>query len=241
MENENIPSLTSQVDFYNNYWKDLKPFGNYKMQRIIEILRQLNNITKKLKNPKILDFGCGDGRSIPVWGLIGEAHGFDLSEEAMKIAAENFPTFDFKYGDACNSDYAKGFYDIVISQEVVEHINDQSKYIDECYKLLKKDGFLILTTPNKFYFDRVKGGNYSRQPIENIIDANQLGLLVSKQFNIISFYSIISAKGDFGIYKLINNRAFKAFLKIFKLGNWFKKIAEKNFYNLHLFLVAQKK
>lgn len=241
MKIDNNPSLTSQVDFYNNYWKDLKPFGNYKMQRVIEILKQLNTITKKVKNPKILDFGCGDGRSVPVWGLLGEAHGFDLSEDAMKVASLNFPTFNFKFGDACNSDYANGFYDIVISQEVIEHIIDQEKYISECHKLLKKDGFLILTTPNKFYFDRLKGGNYSKQPIENIIDANQLKLFVSKQFKIISFYSIINAKGDFGIYKIINSKVFKAIIKILKLTNWFKRIAEKKYYNLHLFLVAQKK
>ena len=241
MSNNNAPSIESQIEFYNNYWKDLKPFGNYKIQRVNEILKQLNQITKKNKNPKILDFGCGDGRSVPIWGLIGETHGFDLSETAMKKASEIFPTFNFKFGDACHSEYNSEFYDIIISQEVIEHIIDQEKYFDECFKLLKKGGYLILTTPNKFYFDRVEGGNYSRQPIENIIDANQLSTLISKKFNKISFYSIINAKGDFGIYKLFNNIFVKMILKVLGIKNWFNGMKERNFYNLNLIIVAQKK
>lgn len=241
MEKKSDPSLSSQVDFYNEYWKDLKPFGDYKLQRIIEILKILKSVRKQYKNPKILDFGCGDGRSVPIWGLVGEAHGFDLSESAMKIATANFPTFSFKYGDACNSDYNSDFYDILISQEVIEHIVDQDKYVEECYKLLKDGGSLILTTPNKFYFDRVKGGNYSRQPIENIIDAAQLKTLISKKFKIKSTYSLINAKGDFGIYKWICNRYLLFIIKKVGLNSWFQQFLGNRFYKLHLVIIAQKK
>lgn len=240
MEKEKIPSLESQIDFYNDYWKDLKPFGDYKMQRVIEILKNLKALKKKYKNPKILDFGCGDGRSVPVWGLVGEAHGFDLSESAMKRAGEIFPTFSFKYGDACNAEFNNDFYDIIISQEVIEHIIDQDKYIDECFKLLKPGGSLILTTPNKFYFDRVKGGNYSKQPIENIVDAGQLKKMVSKRFKIRLFYSVIFAKADYGIYKLINNRYLLIAIKRLGLNQWYQNFLGKKLVKLNLFILAEK-
>lgn len=241
MSKETEPSLSNQVEFYNNYWKDLKPFGDYKLQRIIEILKILRLERKQYKEPKILDFGCGDGRAVPIWGLVGEAHGFDLSEVAMTVAAANFPTFNFKYGDACNSDYSSNFYDILISQEVIEHITDQDKYIDECHKLLKPKGTLILTTPNKFYFDRLKGGNYSRQPIENIVDAIQLKMLVSKKFKIKSIYSLINAKGDFGVYKWISNRYLLFLIKKVGLNAWFQEFLSTRCYKLHLVIIAQKK
>lgn len=241
MANNNNPSLDEQVAFYNSYWKDLKPFGDYKLQRVIEILKILRKLSKIKKNPKILDFGCGDGRSVPVWSLVGPADGFDLSETAMKEASLRYPYLNFKYGDACNSTYDSDKYDIVISQEVIEHIIDQDKYLEECNKLLLSNGFLILTTPNKFYFDRLNGGNYSRQPIENLLYPTELKKLVSKKFKIKSCHSLIQAKGDFGIYKFISNRYVQFLVKRLGLSNWFYALISKKLLNLHLVVVAQKK
>ena len=60
-------------------------------------------------------------------------------------------------------------YDVVISQEVIEHIEDQEKYLENCFRVLKKGGYLIMTTPNKKVFDHMKDGNWSKQPIEKIL------------------------------------------------------------------------
>ena len=48
MANNTNPSLDEQVAFYNSYWKDLKPFGDYKLQRIIELLKILRKLNSKI-------------------------------------------------------------------------------------------------------------------------------------------------------------------------------------------------
>ena len=58
--------------------------------------------------------------------------------------------------------------------EQYKQTTPEEKRISECSRILKSDGYLILTTPNKYYFDRVKGGNYSKQPIENLFTIDEI-------------------------------------------------------------------
>lgn len=48
------------------------------------------------------------------------------------------------------------FADIVIAAEIIEHINNTNGFIKEIYRILKKDGEVLLTTPNlSSYFNRL--------------------------------------------------------------------------------------
>jgi len=38
--------------------------------------------------------------------------------------------------------------DIIIAGEIIEHIYNTYKFLEECSRIIKKGGFLILTTPN---------------------------------------------------------------------------------------------
>jgi 2-polyprenyl-3-methyl-5-hydroxy-6-metoxy-1,4-benzoquinol methylase len=138
-----------QIEFYNNYWKDLSKFGSYKLKRISKIITLLNIAKKTKKKPKILDLGCGDGRCCAIWNEIGNTTGLDLSETAMQVASKRYPFISFQSGDGTNTSFKNNSFDIIISQEVIEHIEIQSEYLNECYRLLSSDGLLILTTPNK--------------------------------------------------------------------------------------------
>jgi 2-polyprenyl-3-methyl-5-hydroxy-6-metoxy-1,4-benzoquinol methylase len=235
------PSMASQVAFYDDYWKDLKPFGDYKLQRVLRILEHLRHLRRSIKNPRILDLGCGDGRSVAVWDLAGTASGFDLSEGAMKAAQMRYPSLDFKFGNACESVYGASSFDIVISQEVIEHIIDQRAYLEQCHHMLAPGGYLILTTPNKYYFDRVKGGNYSRQPIENLLYPNALKALVEQGFVLQQFYSMIYAGGHYGVYRWLTHPRWMSVLR--KMG-WkprYERWLGKRLLLLNLVVVARKK
>lgn len=40
-------------------------------------------------------------------------------------------------------------FDAVVASEVIEHVNDQSRFLNECVKCLKPEGSIFLTTINK--------------------------------------------------------------------------------------------
>lgn len=236
-----MSDLNHQIQFYDQYWSALEFFGSYKIQRVICILKYLLPLRKRAPLQKILDLGCGDGRSVGIWSVVMDCEGLDLSTKAMEEASKRFPAFTFKSGDATKTDYPDRSFGVIISQEVIEHIEIQRDYLGECHRLLATDGFLILTTPNKFYFDRLKGGNYSHQPIENLIDRDALHELMGKYFIIEKSESVIVAKGDFGIYRLLSNRWVVAVLGRLRLGTWYQRQMERWWLGVHLIVVARKR
>ena len=107
------------------------------------------SLIKKFENGKILDVGCGTGYIQSK--LNKDVIGLDLTHELLKrnsgksicAKAEKLP---FK---SCT-------FNLIFSINLIEHVENPHKLIMECKRVLKKDGVLILVTPNgnmKFVLD----------------------------------------------------------------------------------------
>lgn len=238
-------NIGQQKDFYDAYWQGMQPLGSYKIARAKWIMDALLRIRKKL-NPadiRLLDLGCGDGRLVPMWQAVTgtEAYGLELSPQAVQTAQRMFPFIMYKEGDATQTGYANAHFDIVVCHEVLEHIEVQGQLVSECNRIIKDGGYLVLTTPNKYYFDRRKGGNYSQQPIENIIDKEELLRLLAPYFEVMSFETLIYARGDYGVYKYLTNRYWLALLRRLGAEHAWKQYLLKKGYGLHMAVVCRKK
>jgi SAM-dependent methyltransferase len=235
-------NLSEQSDFYDSYWNDKTPFGAYKLTRIMWVLNCLKSLGSLRYDLRVLDMGCGDGRSVAIWNIFAkEAIGIDLSKGAMEAANLAYPLIDFYDGDACRTHFEDDSFDLIISHEVIEHIAIQSNYVGEIKRLLRKGGHLILTTPNRYYFDRRKGGNYSQQPIENVLTPKELKTLISPDFKIKTMTSMIIAKGDYGVYRLVTNSLLRRGLSRLKIKDYYDSILEKQLLGLHLGILCQLK
>lgn len=111
----------------------------------------LKRINKDYLNnrEKVLDVGCGLG----VLGqLIKEKYnsdvfGIDLAESAIKIAR--------KQGVAAKKSdindrwpYKESFFDVVVCVQVLEHLYNPDFFFEEAKRVLKNNGFLVISTPN---------------------------------------------------------------------------------------------
>ena len=112
---------------------------------------------------KILDIGCGNARDISYMVEQGaQVIGVDISEgmvaEAkMDLEKHGYENITLESGDATQMSYADGEFDKVLCSEVIEHIPDAEKALDEMWRVLKPGGILILSTPNPnswYGFDR---------------------------------------------------------------------------------------
>ena len=67
-----------------------------------------------------------------------------LSPEAKESAVKE--SADFLVADALNMPFADESFDFIWSLESGEHMPDKEKFLQECYRVLKKDGIFILAT-----------------------------------------------------------------------------------------------
>ncbi len=108
---------------------------------VAEYIRSLPDISGK----RVLDIPCGDGRASYEFKKKG----------AYVIALDLFP--DFMKLDDLSAEYAdlseslpveSESIDYIICQEGIEHIPNQLNVFEEFNRVLKKDGMLLITTPN---------------------------------------------------------------------------------------------
>lgn len=110
--------------------------------------------SKFIENKFVLDIACGTGYGTNIMFNNGRPKfmlGVDRSTEAIDYALNHYAVgcIDFKKMEAPILNLEDEFFDCVVSFETLEHIVDQKKMIEEFNRVLKKDGLLILSTPNK--------------------------------------------------------------------------------------------
>lgn len=101
----------------------------------------------------ILDAACGTGygaRALIDHGA-KSVSGFDLSDEAIATASRlNIPgDVTFAIGDVAHLPVQDGSVDLYLSFETIEHLPDDDAYLAEARRVLKPDGRLICSTPNR--------------------------------------------------------------------------------------------
>lgn len=102
----------------------------------------------------ILDLGCGSGVMLEaVGGRFNKCVGLDISKaRLLKAGRENQNNWEFREADL-NADFpvVSDSVDVVIANQVIEHIIDPMQFAKEVYRVLKPGGRCVITTPNIRY------------------------------------------------------------------------------------------
>jgi len=134
--------IKHQIKDFSNRGKDIGK-RSVNTNRVKNILKFLGT------NQKILDIGCNDGTITQVMKEMGnEVIGVDF-EEVVEIAKRNHHDIQFISFDASNIfPIDDNSFDVVIATELIEHLIDDELFLNECYRILRPGGRLMLTTPN---------------------------------------------------------------------------------------------
>ncbi len=109
--------------------------------RKIKYLLTSNNIKYK----KILSVGVGSGKIETAFAKDGcMVYGVDVVDKCKT------KKFNFRLIKDEKLPYPDNYFDLVISNHVIEHVNNQELHLNEIYRVLKNKGHLYLATPNKF-------------------------------------------------------------------------------------------
>ena len=99
-------------------------------------------------NHRVLDIGCYDGSiGILLIKNNNEVYGMEISKETSKRAKEKGLKVEIQDIES-EFKFEDDFFDIVLAGEIIEHILDTDFFIDEIKRVLKPNGFLVLSTPN---------------------------------------------------------------------------------------------
>lgn len=118
-------------------------------------LENLIEVIPDLKNRFILDIGSGKG------GLLISAakEGFDIKgieickeyiDESLEKAEKEGVVIDVRQSFGEDIPFNDNYFDFLNLSEVIEHVNDPDKLLEEMYRILKKDGKVYISVPSRF-------------------------------------------------------------------------------------------
>ncbi len=99
----------------------------------------------------VLEVGCGEGRGVSI--LLERSKTFTAVDKIKSVVDElqkKYPAGRFMSMNIPPlSGLADNAYDIIISFQVIEHIEDDVLYLKELHRVLRPGGTLYITTPNR--------------------------------------------------------------------------------------------
>lgn len=142
-------------------------FGSYMAypaEYVIRIFKgsypRLNFDKDSFKNKKICDEGCGDGRNLVLLKQCGfDIYGVELTDDIVNNVTSNLQDIkidvDIRVGTNDNIPFEDEYFDYLLSWNACYYIGelrDFSKYVTKFARVLKPNGYLILSIPKKTCF-----------------------------------------------------------------------------------------
>jgi 2-polyprenyl-3-methyl-5-hydroxy-6-metoxy-1,4-benzoquinol methylase len=98
-------------------------------------------------NGKVLDVGCGNGRYLDGMKKLGWlVKGVEFNESAVRVC--NLSGLDVHHGDLLSANFDTDSFDVINVSHVIEHVPNPKEFFAELSRVLKKNGTLIIKTPN---------------------------------------------------------------------------------------------
>jgi SAM-dependent methyltransferase len=113
------------------------------------------------RGAEVLDAACGEGYGAALLAVAARSvTGVDISGEAIRHARRRYGdrrNLSFEVADATRLPFADAVFDRVVSFETLEHLRDQQTLLREFRRVLKPDGILILSSPDKAVYSEQQG------------------------------------------------------------------------------------
>jgi ubiquinone/menaquinone biosynthesis C-methylase UbiE len=141
---------------------------------------------------RVLDAACGEGYGSALLGAVATSVvGVDIDASAIAHASERYGEGDrvrFVTGSCSALPLPDASVDAVVSFETIEHLDaaDQPKMLAEFARVLKSDGLLVISSPNKRLYSDARG--YVNEFHRHELYRDGLAALLAESFPAQSWY-----------------------------------------------------
>jgi 2-polyprenyl-3-methyl-5-hydroxy-6-metoxy-1,4-benzoquinol methylase len=239
----NVPTIREQESFYDDRWRSFTFADGLKLERSAAILKALAETG--IPAPRVIELGCGAGWLTAILGLFGPAEGVELSPLAVEEARQRFGHVRFRQVDLGRWDAPRERFDVVVSHEVIEHLEDQQRHLRTAHDLLVDGGYLILTTPNARTLhatSRARLALNAWQPIERWLSSAELRRMLARQgFELRSLTTLTLGTADSGIDRIVNSVKLNRLIAALGLSGAYDRARRRLGFGLHFVAVARKR
>lgn len=156
-----------------------------------------------IRGKVVLDIACGSGYGSKMLAEAGAAKviAMDVSNETIESAKKDFghPNVEFRAGDATKIGLKEKTVDAVVSFETIEHLSEVGKYLAELKRVVKDEGLVLISTPNKavsgainpFHFQE-----FTKHEFEAVLKEHFPHCFVVPQYNAIASFLKINDSDD---------------------------------------------
>ena len=118
----------------------------------------IHELSKKVKNGKILEVGIGDG--FPYSNILDEmgyeVYGIDISPTNVDMVKESLPKVNVEVGDSEDLEFTDNFFDVVFCFRSTWYFTNLIKSISEMLRVVKNDGLIMFDIQNSNHPIHVK-------------------------------------------------------------------------------------
>lgn len=161
-------------------------------------------ISSVVNQKVVLDIACGEGYGTELISKsASKVFGVDISNETIKHAQQKYQkdNIQFCVGSTSKIPFEDDSFDIVVSFETIEHHDEHEQMMLEIKRVLKADGMLIISSPEKTNYNSSlkKKNEFHVKELEYI----EFKELIEKHFSYNEFYFQNNIYGSI----LINERS----------------------------------
>ncbi len=138
------------------YFPNMDNYSENYMQHIQRYIAAV----KLCSNKVVLDIACGEGYGSDMLANNAvKVYGIDISEEAVENAKKTYKkdNLEFIQGSVEKIPLEDNSVDVIVSFETIEHVDEimQHNFLKEIKRVLKEDGLLIMSSPDKKYYSDI--------------------------------------------------------------------------------------
>lgn len=136
----------------------------------INLLRQEEYMRYVRYGNNVIELGCGMSYFPEMARLRGaKSYGVDFSPIAIERLKYEFPGVFYMKCDATKTPFPDGKFDVVVSGEVIEHLEEPHALTYEMARICKKGGYIIVSTPHLEFDDPEHIWEFEEQDLKNLL------------------------------------------------------------------------